>query len=823
MPLNESDTRSKLIDPALYARGWKEDHIKREETAGAVDMRDGKARRRSRGRMDYILRVKVTADSQPVAVALIEAKAESLPPDHGLEQAKAYAVSKRVNVPFVISMNGHLFVLYENFTRTTSKPRPMTEFPTPEELRIAYEKGMGFSLESDLAKPLLTRYSGGEATRRYYQDAAIRAVFEKIARGENRALLSLATGAGKTFIAVNLLRRIADAGQLKKALFICDRDELRNQGLAAFQNVFGADAADVSGKNPQKNARVLIATYQTLGIDETVGTRQDDSPTESADPSAVSLHEPQNFLTENYPENYFSHIIIDECHRSAWGKWSLVLKRNPNAVQVGLTATPRKLTGIDWDENPEDEKITADNIHYFGEPVYEYEMSQGMEDGYLAACEVIQRNIFLDRKQEPEEQTGVRQPDLKQKEVTNALTGEQVDYKKLAKRYDAGSFERQLQMPDRVESMCRDLFNLLLRTGGPEQKTIIFCAGDSHADKVAIEMNNLYARWCMGEDVSVGAERRSAPTHTPTKPLPNYAFKCTSASSGNDQLPDLRASSRSYFIATTVDLLTTGVDVPIVENIVFFKYVRSPIAFYQMVGRGTRLNPPTGKLMFRVYDYTNASRLFGKEFLTRFREEPEPGELTPAPKPFTPPIQVEGFDVTISEAGHSILTMVDGKAMPVTVEEYKERLTRSLIEKAPTLDSFRALWIDPEARHELLASLPDGVRSALLVRSLAQMDAYDLYDLLAEMGYGLAPRTRLERAAAFTYKHAEWLKEMPVRSAETLRALALQFGRAGTEAFENLHIFETPEVKNSGGLDSLRMMGRPADILRETKVRLFAA
>ncbi|MBU4226332.1 MAG: DEAD/DEAH box helicase family protein, partial [Chloroflexi bacterium] len=210
MTLNESDTRSKLIDSALYVRGWKEDNIKREETAGAVDMSEGKARRRSRGRVDYTLRVKVTADSQPVAVALIEAKAEHLPPEHGLEQAKVYGVSKRVNVPFVISTNGHKFVLYENFTFTTSRPRPITEFPTPEELRAAYEKGMGFSLESELAKPLLARYSGGEATRRYYQDAAIRAVFEKIARGEKKALLALATGSGKTFIAVNLLKRIAD-------------------------------------------------------------------------------------------------------------------------------------------------------------------------------------------------------------------------------------------------------------------------------------------------------------------------------------------------------------------------------------------------------------------------------------------------------------------------------------------------------------------------------------------------------------------------------------------------------------------------------------
>ena len=244
-----------------------------------------------------------------------------------------------------------------------------------------------------------------------------------------------------------------------------------------------------------------------------------------------------------------------------------------------------------------------------------------------------------------------------------------MDHKKLAKRYDAGTFERQLQMPDRVQAMCADLFKLLIRTGGPEQKTIIFCASDPHADKVAIEMGNLYAQWCIENE---------------HKPLANYAFKCTSASSGNDQLPDLRGSSRSYFIACTVDLLSTGVDVPVVENVVFFKYVQSPIAFYQMVGRGTRLNPPTGKLMFRVYDYTNASRLFGKEFLTRFREAPEPYEVTTTPKPDKVPIQVEGFDVTISEAGHSIITMVDGKAMPVTVEEYKERLTRRLVERAPT-------------------------------------------------------------------------------------------------------------------------------------------
>ena len=179
-------------------------------------------------------------------------KPRTFRPAHGLEQGKLYASCKRLNVPFVFSSNGHLFVEFDRFTGMTAAPRTLAEFPTPADLRARYEQGMGFSLADPPAKPLLTRYAGGEATRRYYQDAAIRAVLEKVARGEKRALLSLATGAGKTFIAVNLLKRIADAGQLRKALFICDREELRNQGEAAFKNAFGADAAAVDGRQPAK-------------------------------------------------------------------------------------------------------------------------------------------------------------------------------------------------------------------------------------------------------------------------------------------------------------------------------------------------------------------------------------------------------------------------------------------------------------------------------------------------------------------------------------------------------------------------------------------
>ena len=480
MALSESDTRAKLIDPAIHTRGWTEDMIRREETAPAIDIIGDKPRRRARGRVDYVLRVKINPDNQPVAVALIEAKKEDLPPGHGLEQAKAYAACKRLNVQFVFSSNGHLFVEFDRRTGLTSSPRPMSEFPGPSELRARYEARMGFTLDSPEAKPLLTRYAGGEGTRRYYQDAAIRAVMEKVARcqktGEpKRALLALATGSGKTFIAVHLLKRIADAGQLRRALFICDRDELRSQGLAAFQGVFGNDAAPATGNNPEKNARVVIATYQTLDVD-----------TDDAD---------ANYLVTHYPVDYFSHIVIDECHRSAWGKWSQVLTRNPNAVQIGLTATPRQLEFTEETrEAVADRKVTADNLAYFGEPVYEYDMAQAIEDGYLAACELLKFDLFHDNQAVNERIRGVRKEDLVGKQITDGTTGQPITVSDVREHYGPSALSFRLIMPDRVAAMTQHLFDHLLTTGGPEQKTIIFCACDRHADDVAGAMGNLYAK-----------------------------------------------------------------------------------------------------------------------------------------------------------------------------------------------------------------------------------------------------------------------------------------------------------------------------------------
>ena len=777
MHLSEADTKAKLIDPALHQQSWTEDLIHREETERGIDIIDGKPRRRERGRTDYLLRVRVNISTQPVAIALIEAKRSDEPPDKGLEQAKKYA---RLNhVPFVYSSNGHLFVEYDYFTGKTSEPRSLEEFPTPLDLRQCYEKGMGLSLDSEEAKTLLVPYVAGEASRRYYQDAAIRAVLERIAKGGKRMLLYLATGSGKTFIAVHLLKKIADAGHLRRALFVCDRDELRTQGLSAFQNVFGADAAEATTANPQKNARILIATYQTLNV---AGETED-----------------AKFFLKNYPENYFTHIIIDECHRSAWGKWSIVLKRNLDAVQIGLTATPRHWEGGSKEERKDDEEITANNLQYFGEPVYEYDMAQGIEDGYLPACEIIRRDVNLDI-------TGVTRKDIEVLGARDVTTGQLLVPDETREIYEAPSFEDIIQLPDRVKTMCQDLFEMLLQTGSPHQKTVIFCTRDTHADAVATEMNNLYADWC-----AKNGQKRLEP----------YAFKCTAAVGGSQYIADLRGSERSHFIATTVDLITTGVDVPILRNVIFFKYVRSPIFFQQMMGRGSRIHLPTNKLVFYLYDYTNATRLLGKGFESRPLPTWEPKE--PEEKRKEKIIRVEGFDVHINPAGTYIVTEKEGGLAMVTIEEYKQRLAERLVEDNKTFEDFRHRWINPQERKRLVDYLPDDGSGVRLLQELLNRKEYDLYDMLAEIGFGVAPKSRKERVEALHYKHDTWFKGLPTVTANTLLALAGQFERGGTEELENPYVFNAPDVVKAGGHQALKILGEPKDIIVEMKTRLFAA
>ena len=804
MTYNEAETRYELIDPILREKGYRQWRVKLE-TPAPVEPTGNKGRRRSgNGRTDYLLCVQAGDMPKPLPVGVIEAKAESEDPLKGMEQGKRYAECVRFAVQYVFATNGHRYGEFDLGTQMPDGPFPFPDFSSHDDLTARYATDTGINLSAPEAAMLFMADSAAFNKPRYYQDAAIRASFEKVLRcrqqGEVvRVLLSLATGAGKTVIAANLLWRLHEAGQLTKpALFLCDRDELREQAWEKLSKAFPKGSVRIvkteRGQNAAKNAKVHIATYQTLGLDD-------------EDQSYAS------FLTEHYPENAFSVIVIDECHRSAWGRWSEVLKRNPDAIHIGLTATPRQLRESKH-QTADDVAITANNLGYFGDPVYEYTLIQAQEDGYLAACEIVKLKPSIDWK------TFTREEVLAAKPI-DARTGKYILPEDLKAQYVAKNFDDDILLPERINAMCADLFKRLCEHGGPEQKVIIFCTRDLHADRVAMQMQRLYAAWC----------KENGQT-----PKDHYAFKCT-AEGGSDLIEPMRGSGERCFIACTVDLLATGVDIERLNAVVFFRYLESSILFYQMVGRGTRIHEETQKYKFWLYDYTGVTDLFGTDFITA---PAKPRVKKPGgddggdggddgggggDDPLPLPEIKTGHDGTVVMQGRYILQerLVDGvrREVAVPLDDYRQEMVARVLREAATLHDFRGLWVETQKRRQLIDHLLGAHYSPDTVRELVGLAECDHFDLFAHYGYREKALKRPEREAAYLSTQAPWFASVDDKTAIVLKGIGHQFGLGGTDALESEYLWDVPDIRRAGGLAALRPLGKPADVLREAKVRLF--
>ena len=804
MTYNEAETRYELIDPILREKGYRQWRVKLE-TPAPVEPTGNKGRRRSgNGRTDYLLCVQAGDMPKPLPVGVIEAKAESEDPLKGMEQGKRYAECVRFAVQYVFATNGHRYGEFDLGTQMPDGPFPFPDFSSHDDLTARYATDTGINLSAPEAAMLFMADSAAFNKPRYYQDAAIRASFEKVLRcrqqGEVvRVLLSLATGAGKTVIAANLLWRLHEAGQLTKpALFLCDRDELREQAWEKLSKAFPKGSVRIvkteRGQNAAKNAKVHIATYQTLGLDD-------------EDQSYAS------FLTEHYPENAFSVIVIDECHRSAWGRWSEVLKRNPDAIHIGLTATPRQLRESKH-QTADDVAITANNLGYFGDPVYEYTLIQAQEDGYLAACEIVKLKPSIDWK------TFTREEVLAAKPI-DARTGKYILPEDLKAQYVAKNFDDDILLPERINAMCADLFKRLCEHGGPEQKVIIFCTRDLHADRVAMQMQRLYAAWC----------KENGQT-----PKDHYAFKCT-AEGGSDLIEPMRGSGERCFIACTVDLLATGVDIERLNAVVFFRYLESSILFYQMVGRGTRIHEETQKYKFWLYDYTGVTDLFGTDFITA---PAKPRVKKPGgddggdggddgggggDDPLPLPEIKTGHDGTVVMQGRYILQerLVDGvrREVAVPLDDYRQEMVARVLREAATLHDFRGLWVETQKRRQLIDHLLGEHYSPDTVRELVGLAECDHFDLFAHYGYREKALKRPEREAAYLSAQAPWFASVDDKTAIVLKGIGHQFGLGGTDALESEYLWEVPDIRRAGGLAALRPLGKPVDVLHEAKVRLF--
>lgn len=600
MPLNEADTRAQLIDLKLNSVGWTRSQVTREQyyrtdwayTAGRIVLRGERAERLPPRRVDYVLRY---TDSFPIAV--VEAKEESKPAVTGLEQAKRYA--RELGLMFAYATNGHDIIEWDAFTNTT---RPIDAFPSPAQLWERWQRNTGLdaphrqpgtpstlnalrplydpeAAATRRRNPLLHAYAPPEVTRgktpHYYQEAAIREVLLRILRGQRRILLTMATGTGKTHTVFQLMWKILKSGWLSRRqdgrpgrmLFLADRVVLRGQAYNAF-GPFATSTSDprflLDGRQPLSlNRDLYFAIYQTLW---------------NADESTQRLF-------ERFPPDFFDMIIIDEAHRSGFGTWREILDYFQSAIHLGMTATPKQDENIDTYAYfcAEESEVLLDpndpSSAIVRPPAYTYSLGQGIEDGFLATYKVHRVRTSLDRN-------GLRLQDAIEQGAEVFVP----DGAELRSQYLTPQFEREIRLPDRTQTLVDHLARLL-RLFGPLQKTMIFCVDIEHAQEVARLLNNAFSDLGHGD---------------------SYAVPIVSdeGEQGRRWLELFQDSDRQLpAIATTAELLSTGVDVPSARNIVFMKTISSPIVFKQIIGRGTRIDTSTDKLWFRIIDYTGATRL----------------------------------------------------------------------------------------------------------------------------------------------------------------------------------------------------------------------
>ncbi|ROO35215.1 EcoAI/FtnUII family type I restriction enzme subunit R [Salinisphaera orenii] len=704
MKETEADTRANRIDPVLRGAGWgvvDGSRVAREEIARG---RITTAGRINPLKADYVL----SLNGRKLAV--IEAKRAGLGYTEGLAQAKAYA--QRLNTRFAYATNGQRW--YGVDMATGAEGDLDLPFPSPQALwDRCFPQHNGWR-ERFGNVPFQT--GGGKWQPRYYQHNAITAVLEAIAQGRDRMLLTLATGTGKTGIAFQIAWTLFQASwnlsreptRRPRILFLADRNFLADQAFNAF-SAFPADALcrispdeiRKQGKLP-KNASVFFTIFQTFMTEGKTDAERE-------------------FTFEGYPADFFDFIIIDECHRGGArdeSQWRAILEHFSPAVQLGLTATPKR------DAN-------GDTYAYFGEPLYTYALKEGINDGYLTPFKVRQMASTLDTYSFSGED--------------EVLAGE-IDYDRL---YTEADFNTKIQIDEREQSRVAQFMAEI----DQRQKTLVFCATQAHAARVRDYINQIK-----------------------TNPDADYCVRVTAddGAAGETFLRRFQDNEKTLpTILTTSQKLSTGVDALNVRNIVLMRPIKSMIEFKQIIGRGTRVFD--GKYFFTVYDFVKAHEHFKDP---EWDGEPEPPEL-PEPKPYpdAPELTPEGVEDSDDEpdapepgdgdAGPEkiVVKLADGKARriryltttsywshdgtPITAQQFMEQLFGDLSGLVESEEQLRAIWSDPDQRSAFIERLAemDYDRDRLDdMRRLIDAPDSDIFDVLAYIRFTLAPLARRERA-----------------------------------------------------------------------------
>ncbi|MBR3800008.1 MAG: DEAD/DEAH box helicase family protein [Bacteroidales bacterium] len=748
--MNESQTRLEKIDPALKKAGWsvvEQSHIIVEYAI--TNGRVSKSVAPKPLKADYILSYK------GVKLAVVEAKSDKNDVSEGVAQAKQYA--KMLNIRFTYATNGDKIYAMD---METGDEQEVSAYPTPEQLWTWTFGDADESRDKFNEQPL---FNNGTKTPRYYQEIAINKTLAAIAAGKDRILLTLATGTGKTFIAFQIAWKlfqtkwnVKKTGNRPRILFLADRNVLANQ---AFNGFFGfapdalvrikPDSIRKSGKVPT-NGSVFFTIFQTFMTGEN-----------------------DKFVFGEYPKDFFDLVIIDECHRGGAkdeSTWRGILDYFSPAVQIGLTATPRR-------------EINADTYKYFGEPIYQYSLKQGIADGFLTPFRHCKMLGTIDEYiYSPEDEV---------------LSGE-VDETKVYTENDF--YAGNIYIKQRDEARVKEFMQYIK----PDEKTIVFCSTQNHAGQIRDMINRFH------------------------KGNPEYAVRVTANDGelGEQYLGDFQDNEKTIpTILTTSQKLSTGVDALNVRNIVLLRPIKSMIEFKQIIGRGTRLYD--GKYYFTIYDFVKAYEKFQdptwdgepvcpycgnnpctcEEIPYELIEDSENNAAHETPKQYEKNLQKEEeseverperLEIRLSDGRARKIRYIksdmfwgaDGK--PVSAEDFLNAMFGQMPEFYTSIEDLREKWSSPKTREELLDKMSEaGYDKDTLsrIRTLIDADDSDLLDVLEYISFDIEPIQRKERVER-TKPYVSTLSAQQQDFINYVISLYIQ------EGIEELGTSKLPEIMN---------------------------
>lgn len=749
--MTEEDIKLNYITPAIQPKWQGLITMEQQITDGKVNLRGNIVVRSKPKKADYVL-----YQNKNKPIAIVEAKDNKHSVSYGLQQAMTYA--QMLDVPFAYSSNGDGFQEHD-FLTGTERYIALEDFPTVEELVSRWEKGANITPEERaiIAQPYYS--SATSYDPRYYQRNAINRTVEAIAKGQDRLLLVMATGTGKTYTAFQIVYRLLKSGLKKKVLYLADRNVLVDQSI---QQDFAPLEKTIHKVNFAKDDPITITSHevyfslyqQLAGNDETDDNNGDEGI--------------EKFKKLFHPD-FFDLIIVDECHRGSADKdsnWRRILDYFNTATQIGMTATPKET------------KYTS-NIDYFGEPIYTYSLRDGIEDGFLAPFKVINVKTNIGEGWRPYKDQCDKNGNLIEDRI-----------------YTNSDFDYNIIIEDRTYEVAREITEYLKSTGRM-QKTIVFCATEDHAERMRVALTNLNADMC--------------------KDNPDYVVRITGSDTyGKSKLDYFISVSAPYpVIATTSKLLSTGADCKMTKLIVLDEMIGSMTEFKQIIGRGTRLREQDGKTHFVVMDFRNVTRLFADPKWDGEVEQddgfdpnatrPERGQGgngggdTPPVVPSDKPI-VDESGCTVHITGKTV-SIYDAKGKLLRQESIVDYTKSNILGRYASLDNFIRMWSAEDKKEVIRDLLNEQGIDLEQMKSEQGMSDVDDFDFICHVAFDQKPLTRKERAN--NVKKRDFLSKYSGVAREVLEALLDRYMNVGVYEIEKTEILQ---------LDPFKRLGKPSKI-----------